>query len=288
MKHLESIQGIVYAILGAILIVGVFFLWNSHSLLNAKLAKEKEAAKPAELRLTLIAPTDCEQCIDGNTLVQRIEREDVHITEADRFIVDSEEGKSLIAKYGIEKVPAVVVEGEYDKANISDILLSLGGEVRDGGLVIEVKRPVYVDLKTNTVTGLVDVTYLTDTSCEDCYDPAVQQKTILMNNYGVILQHETTLDAHSPEGQVLIQKYKIQQVPTMILSASAKDYTGLAKVWPTVGTIEPDGVLVFRDNAALGTATFLDLASGEIVRPTSTTSDVSNTRAGTSSTITTQ
>ncbi|MBI4437431.1 hypothetical protein HY631_00575 [Candidatus Uhrbacteria bacterium] len=112
----------------------------------------------------------------------------------------------------------------------------------------------------------VNVTYLTDARCPDCYDPA-QHKTILQKAYNVTIGTEQTVDATSPEGAALIETYAIAQTPTVILSPEAGTYAQLVGVWQQVGSVEADGALVFRNNAALGAVVYNDLITGTIVRP---------------------
>jgi len=125
---------------------------------------------------------------------------------------------------------------------------------------------VYIDLATGEAMGLVDVTYLIDSSCSDCYDVA-KQKQIIENNFGVTIKSEQTVDARSTSGRALIDKYSIAQAPTVIISSEVSAYEALTQAWRQVGSIEDDGTYVFRQNAALGGVIYKNLDTGEIIRP---------------------
>lgn len=112
----------------------------------------------------------------------------------------------------------------------------------------------------------VEMTYLTDEGCQDCYDPT-RHKTILETNFGLTIQSEKYIDAESDQGRELVERYAIKQLPTVLLSAQAAAYASFGNVWTQVGSIEEDGTFIFRKNAALGAVVYRDLTTGETIRP---------------------
>ena len=267
MKKETRVQVSGYAVLGFAMLMGVIVLWNSRVTIDKKIIAQQEAQKPAEIELTLISPSDCEVCVDGNELLEAIgNQRNVNVLSSETFAADSEEGKTLLESYGIQRVPTVLVKGEYDKDNVRGEFEKLGGEEKDDALVLQVREPVYVDLASGQMVGLVDVTYLTDSGCEDCYDPTIH-KSILEKGFGMKFKTEKTLDARSSEGRALLAAYAIKQTPTVLLSKEAGAYGGLTATWAQVGSVEEDGTLVFRKNSALGALVYEDLETGETVRP---------------------
>lgn len=258
-----------YAVLGVIMMLGALLIWNARSTITLKVAEKQEAEKPAEIELTLITPTACDACVDGALLVEAIQKQNVRVLGSETFTADSAEGLTLIETYGITRAPAVLVRGEFEKENVREAFSALGGEKNeDGTLVLQVTQPVYVDLTTNEVVGLVDVTYLTDSRCTECYNPT-QHKTILENNFGVQFQSERSVDATSTEGRALLSQYAITQIPTVLLSSQALSYDRLTTAWQQVGSVEEDGTYIFRQNEALGSVVYKDLETGETIRPES-------------------
>ena len=266
MKNNDITYNVGYGILGLVVLLGALLLWNARATINTRITEAEEAAKPAEIELTLITPSDCDLCVDGTILMEEMEKQDVRLLDSKTLTQDSQEGIDLIETYGITRLPAILVNGQYDKQNVSETFSSLGGNEQDGTLVIEVQQPVYLDLASGDTVGLVDVTYLTDSSCTDCYDP-VTHKPILENTFGVVIASESSVNAQSSEGLALIAQYAIAQTPTILLSSQALAYDRLAQTWKQVGTVEEDGTLIFRANTALGNVTYKDVETNQIIRP---------------------
>src|SRR3989338_7358141 len=256
-----------FSILGAVMLLGAVLLWDARATIALNVARQEEAARPAEIELTLLAPSACALCLDGSRIVEAIEKQNVRILKSETLSADSQEGRTLTETYGVPRAPAILIRGEYNKENIRESLAAFGGEEKEGTLVIEAKQPVYVDLASNETIGLVDVTYLADSSCPDCYNPAIH-KMILENTFGLTIQTETTVDAQSAQGRALLKEYALAQTPSVLLSSQARAYALLAETWKQVGTIEENGTFVFRQNAALGPVVYKDVKAGTIIRPT--------------------
>jgi hypothetical protein len=266
MDKTKLLFGAGYVFIFAILSTGVYFLWSSLSGVNAKIAVAEETSRPAEIRITLVNPADCPLCAGGARFVNYITEQNVRIDASESVTEATSQGAELIETYALTKLPALIVSGEYDKENVRDALAKLGGEVRNDRLVVETNFPVYFDLRDRTAVGLVTMTYVTDSSCETCYDPKTI-RSILESNFGVTVAKEETVDAQSADGQRLINEYELTQVPTAILSVEAGAYMQLAAAWEDVGTIERGGVFVFRKNEVLNQATYRDLKTGELTAP---------------------
>ena len=131
--------------------------------------------------------------------------------------------------------------------------------------MIRYKSVPYYDLKTLKVRGLVTLTYLTDKSCTSCYNVSIH-KSIFGNPLGFAMKivNETTYDISDPTGKALIDKYKITNVPTVIMKGDPAAYARLTAVWPQVGTVDSDGSYVFRNVGLLGVV-YMNLTSGKIV-----------------------
>jgi hypothetical protein len=79
------------------------------------------------------------------------------------------------------------------------------------------------------------------------------------------IDEESIVDTGSDEGKQLLDKYDIENVPTIILDGDLEVYDNFKAVWENVGTIEDDGTYVFRTITAMGQGiVYNDLAAGEI------------------------
>jgi len=208
----------------------------------------------------------CKDCTDLTDFVLKLQENNVKITQEIKVDISSSEGKRLVSKYDIEKVPTLIFSD--DLALYEEIVdsLSIVGDVKsDGSYVLTIINPPYRNLKTNKIEGLVDVTYVTDESCLECYNTSLH-KLILINPLGfnLKLDKEKTVDISSSEGKALLEKYNITLVPTIILSKDADAYSSLKKIWQSVGTIEDDGTYVFRKLSEMR-GPYKDLTSNKII-----------------------
>ena len=135
------------------------------------------------------------------------------------------------------------------------------GEVIDGVFVFRELIPPYIEVASGNLRGQFSTTYLTDESCEDCYDVNVHM--VALNNLGLTVGESSTFDVSSDQGKELLDKYSITKVPTIILSGDLSEYQGLQQVWPLVGEVTSDGSYVFTKMEEMGT--YRDLDTGEVV-----------------------
>jgi len=231
--NLEKIKKIALVILGLVLIINIILLTSITQEFNKRIKEAKESARPADISLTIIN-ADCKDCHDINELVDMIKKANVNIKEEN--ILVKEKASDLITKYGIQKLPSVIITGEIDKVKIT------GFEQKDDALIFNEQLPPYFDLKTNNIVGLVELTLITDPSCTECTDLT---QTIPSLKQVLIITKETTLT--KTQASSLITKYKIEKLPSLILSKDASLYTEIASSWNAYGTIEEDGSLIFRN-----------------------------------------
>lgn len=218
---------------------------------------------------TYIVDSSCKQCQDLTQMINYYKQSGVQVIKENTVEWNSEEGKKLIAKYNIERVPTFILNAEAEVyPNIADVW-SNAGSVVDNNYIANVINPPYRDLKSNKVEGLVSVILLEDKSCTECYDSQIN-KNIIVNNFRVGIVNETILDVNSEQGKNFINKYNIQNVPAILISPEAKVYTNLEAAWKNVGTIENDGWFVFREPSKLGQGIiYKNISTGEIVgKPT--------------------
>jgi len=201
------------------------------------------------IQIKQIINEDCEECYDMDNFIQVLQTVMVISSQETVNLADAEED---IAMYNLAELSAIIISGDLELyPEIVPSLEALGTYVGEELILTSKLNPPYWDLTENEVKGLVTITYLTDESCGDCYN--VNVHTAVLENYGLYLAEELTIDISSTEGQEILEKYEITKVPTIILSADASHYQAITDVWESVGTIENDGSYVFRE---------LDLVSG--------------------------
>lgn len=236
---------------GAILLLNFVAMLIFTLTVNGKLNDAIELASPQTGSLTLINADDCEKCRDLEAVKKDLISQNIEFSEEITLQASDEEAKKLIAQYKITKLPALIFSSEKKlKAPLKEALKEKEIPTTEKGFVWEQKIPPYFDMENTKTTGLINVIFLTDKSCADCYNVVEVQKPIL-NSFGVAMNNEKIVDISEVEGKNLKSKYNITKVPTIILSPEAADYTGLTNVWPQAGTIENDGSYVFRNMEAI-------------------------------------
>ena len=187
------------------------------------------------------------------------------ISEHKNLSSNSEEGKELIKKYSINFVPTIVLSkdaGAY--AIIQQAWPQIGSKENDGSYVLRQVSPPFINLTTGKLRGMVDIMYLTDKSCSECYNVSLH-RNIIVNplSFAIRLDKEETFDASEAKGKELIAKYNITQVPTVILSSEVKVYPS-NPVLKQFFSVEKDGSYVFRRLSSVGA--YKDLQTNQIVK----------------------
>lgn len=196
------------------------------------------------VQITIINPEDCIECYNISSFADAIGSVAV-VSSVEK--VSSSEAAGLIEANNITELPALLLSGDLDLyTDFVTTVEKIGAQRVGNNLIITAAlNPPYWDIKNNEVRGLVNLTYLVDKSCDTCYNYNVH-RTIL-ENYGVKIVSEETIDIASKEGKDLVKLYNITKVPTVLLSSDMQYYPQMDLVWKQVGNVEDDGVYVFRE-----------------------------------------
>ncbi len=204
------------------------------------------------VEVTVIGDKECEQCIDLSQLTDAFKEAGVVIEKEASLDFSDSEASSLIEKYEIKKIPALIVSSdirEYD--SIKDVWDVMDVQEKDGYYVLHTKNPPYRDTQTGEIKGIVTLIELSDKNCSECYNVTVHEN--VLRRFGMALGKIEKYDISDSKGKEIIEKYNITKVPTILLSPEASEYERFVPVWRRVGTIEDDGWLVFREiEAAFG------------------------------------
>lgn len=220
--------------LGVILIVNLSISLGINKIASKKVLEAKEAAKPLEIAVTTLQDSSCTDCFDLTNTVSALKALNVKVLEEKVLEVSSVEGKELIQKYNLEKIPTVIVTGQIEKFEDPAF------EKKQDALVFIGTLPPYFDVNKNSVVGLVRLTVIKDSSCTQCNDinPFINQFAAL----GVKIVSEEDLEY--TQAASIITKYKITKVPTVILSSELEAYPTVSGAWSSVGNRSEDGSFV--------------------------------------------
>jgi glutaredoxin len=220
------------------------------------------------VEITFIADATCKQCFNISEFGDQLKQVGVSISTQTMMDVSDNQAKLLLQKYGITKVPAMLLSSDallYDA--VKQAWPQVGSQAIDGTLVLRTVSPPYKDLATKQVRGLITITYLTDSSCPDCYNVTLH-KLVLQQSFGANVGDEKYVDVTTSAGKALAQKYNISLVPTVLLDKEAEAYAPLVQAWPQIGTRHADGVFTFDKVNLLGGVRYKNLATGEVLNST--------------------
>ncbi len=214
--------------------------------------------------INFITDSACKECRPLDTMGQALQQAGVGITAVNSYTYSSPEGKELIQKHGIGRVPAVVISQDIEAyPQVVQQLLQSGVTLKNGAYVMLTPGAPYHDIKTDAVVGRVTLVMLKDETCTTCYDVAINRQ--ILERFGMSVTAQETYDIKTTSAKALIEKYKVTKVPTIIVSPDAQHYPSFVGVWKSVGTVESDGWYIMRKPDVLGTYT--DLSTGKIISP---------------------
>jgi len=140
---------------------------------------------------------------------------------------------------------AISIQDTSAKVEARNALLSnFGGEKA----IQPVFEPVEITLTLITdsdKTGLIELT------------PLVQQLEQIRE---IEITSQKRLEMGSGEAKQLIEKYRIERIPSVLLQGQTKEATVLTENWPTLGSIETDGTMALRNVPPI----YLETSTGKL------------------------
>lgn len=245
-------------------VINLYFFLKKHDRLSSLLSR----ALPAKINIIKITDKTCADCFDLEKIINQIHRTNVKIRSEKTLDRQDVEAQKIILQYNISRLPVFLATGDLDKDNGLISFWKIFGARRDNGKTFLLTKvfPLYVEATGGQIRGRFTLTYLTDVSCDECYD--VTRHEVALSNLGLPVRAENSeaLDVETAEGKELIKKYKIKYVPTVILQGDLVVYDALTQVWKNVGTIEDDGVYVFREAGEKIMGAYKNLKTGEVIK----------------------
>ncbi len=214
-----------------------------------------------QVELINIIDSSCDKCISLSSITDTLGQAGVKVTDYKNIEYNSTEGKELISKFGIKKVPALLISEDIEHYDIIQQLAQIA-EKKQGYYALHSTFPPYRDLITNKIEGLVNLIILEDSSCSECYDVSINKQ--ILQGLGVFVNKEDKYDINSAQGKQLISKYSIEKAPIIILSPEAEVYDAFVNAWEQVGSVENDGWYVMRKPEFIGTSK--SLTTNELIK----------------------
>lgn len=265
-KKNNLLEVLVVAII-VVFVINIGIITASKKSVKQKADAAEEAKRPANITITVIKDSSCGDCADINPIIDAVKKTNSKITQEETFEANGQEAKKLISEFEIKKLPTFIIKGEVSKNDDLAKLLSQIGEIKNDTFKFNYFVAPYMDLASGSVKGKVTVTFISDKTCKECYDPA-PFKQILAGNLGMANPAIVTLDRYDLAAQSLIRKYKIESIPTLVLTGELSVYPNLTGIWLQIGTLEKDTAYVLRDIKKVNpNLVYRDLAAGKIIKP---------------------
>jgi len=126
-------------LLGILLVINLLLTSSLNKDLRKSAQELKEKLKPAKIEITSIKNSKCSDCFDISAVLSYVKSSNVNATKEKIVEFDSKDGRDLIKKYGIKKIPALVVTGEIEKVSIE------GLEKNEDALLFTETSPPYTE-----------------------------------------------------------------------------------------------------------------------------------------------
>ncbi|MCH8329241.1 MAG: hypothetical protein IIB81_02515 [Nanoarchaeota archaeon] len=239
----------IFVLLG-ILLFNSFFVFGVGKSLDAKVEEAKELAKPAELGLIKIE-SSCSDCFDIDSIAETLkESADLNIIKEKTLTGSSQDAIKIIKKYGIEKLPTILLTGEIEKASIQNF------KQVDDVLMFYGITPPYEDAVTKKVIGKVSSIIISDNNCDVCADLGLILQNLKQS--GVFVDKEEEFDFSGAKAKELIGKLGIEKLPVLLLSDDIDAYPEIAQSMNQAG-LKKQGYYIIESQAP-----YVEAESGKI------------------------
>lgn len=243
--------------------VGVFIAIIANSYILYSISQPSSNSSDKNLFVTVLTAPECEDCFDFAEMIDYYKEQGVTDGQIEYVEYDSRAGKKLVNKFSVNTVPTVLVEGDIQQYSYLQELVGTLATVKEDTLVLnDGVQPPYLEIETGEKRGAFEVIYLSDTTCEDCYDVDLHRP--VFDRLIMTADKETILDSADDEAVTLIEEYAITAIPTIILRGDLAVYKPFNDIWESAGTIEEDGTYILRQGV-LSMGTYKSLPTGEII-----------------------
>lgn len=159
----------------------------------------------------------CDECFNISTISEGLKNQPGVSLKSKRTIdYSSKEGKKLLERYKIERVPALIITSkkinELPSKEIFNIKENIG---------IFDKSVPYLDLTSNKIIGLVKIKEL-ESTCDIC--PPASQVKIQLEKIGIKVSESEKIAELSENGQKIIKENDLKFTPAILVSKEIEEY----------------------------------------------------------------
>lgn len=237
-KYINNLDKIVYFVLFLVLLLFVVnILLINERFSGIKDAREvlAEKSRPANLEVTMVLPSNCNDCYDINLALEQLKKQNVNITNERTISLD--DSSDLITEYNLLSLPAIIITGEANKSEQLIKFFEYNGVFVDNSTALFTKiMPPYYSVESKKVVGRVSITNVIDSLCDKCKSLLIVVDSL--KTAGVAIVSEKNVEYDSDEGKRLIMQNEIKAVPALIISDEIDYYTDIKEQIDDVGLVK--------------------------------------------------
>ncbi len=191
--------------------------------------------------------SDCDTCTKVDTYLEVYKKAWVKFEVINIKEYLSDDYKANINGYNITKLPFLVFSKELSNyKTIANSWKDVFGYKNEKWEFIPTDIvPPYFDLKTKKIEWLIDITYIWDNVCTNCY--TVDDIISILSNFWLRFQNIKQMNKESKKAIEFIEKYKINTFPVVLLSTNTSLYKNFSYFWQTLWSVEEDGIYILRE-----------------------------------------
>ncbi|MEK6953494.1 MAG: hypothetical protein AABX01_00680 [Candidatus Micrarchaeota archaeon] len=266
MDNKSVFNGIIIGILLVLVVAGGYFVLISIGAIGGGPQKPTPTSSittitptpsvsAPKIDIIMLTAPECTDCFDIEAIPYVLQQNGAQVTQK-KVIYTSDEGKALIGKFNVTKLPTAIVSGEISKIPEFEGLLLKAGEKIDGKFVLKDIAPPYLDLELGKIIGKIKYATIYDQFCFECRKASVPIQSSAVNFsllaetlkevFSIGIAEDIEYEANTTMARELIQKYKLEKLPAIIMSDDILAYPALEAIFANISTIESDGSYVLR------------------------------------------
>lgn len=249
----QDLNSLLYAGMAILLIIGVYNAFAVTQLSGTFSLGIKEAVEGPSLpkiELTTINSA-CSDCGDLSLMAEELKGLSIEIIKESIVESGSAEANALISEYGIEKLPAMILKGEFSELNL------IGFKAKGNALVFEQENAPYEETGSGNTVGLVSAIILADESCEPCSDMLPLVESLRLS--GIAIKYPEIIGFETSQGMSYIESNGIEKVPALLLSSDIEEYPEMMPAIEYYDTMAESGYYVIESEAP-----YRELSTGDV------------------------
>lgn len=240
-----------YIFITCVIIIIIFSIFYIKKIENIKKITQKEDDQNL-VYVKAFVNENCIKCTQVEDYLEVYEKAWVNFWTIDIKKYNTLEYIDQFRKYNITKLPFIVFSEELNNyETISSSWNNTFGYRNEQMEYISTDiTPPYFDIEAKKVKWLIDIVYIWNRNCDDCYK--IESIIWILRKFWLRFNNVNKIDKDDKEAIKLIEKYNIDTFPVILLSENTKLYVNFSYFWKTIWSIEDDWSYILRKPWKIG------------------------------------